>query len=73
MPVSPLESAAIHDTNDMTMLTAELRSCLSLADKLNLPMVGIYIEQACTWLVAHGQDGTAVSGDRIESHAAPIA
>lgn len=54
------------------MLTAELRSCLSLADKLNLPMVGIHIEQACAWLVANGHDGMASARDQSDPRPAPI-
>ncbi|MFN3676276.1 MAG: hypothetical protein ACK4TC_09870 [Sphingomonas pseudosanguinis] len=72
MPVSPLKSAAIDDTRDVTMLTAELRSCLSLADKLNLPMVGIHIEQACAWLAANGHDRMAGAGDQGDPRPAPI-
>ncbi len=64
MPVSPLKPAAIDDTNDMTVLMTELQSCLLLADKMNLAMVGIHIEQACGWLIAHGQDAPAVAASR---------
>ncbi|KQO57771.1 hypothetical protein ASF14_15260 [Sphingomonas sp. Leaf257] len=39
-------AAPIADTNDMTVLVGHLHSCLALADKLDLPMVAIHIEQA---------------------------
>ncbi|MDZ7283477.1 hypothetical protein N4G62_15720 [Sphingomonas sanguinis] len=38
----------------MTALVASLRSCLTLADKLDLPMVAIHIEQASSWITDHG-------------------
>ncbi|WP_312489389.1 hypothetical protein [Sphingomonas sp.] len=47
----------------MTALMAELRSCLLLADKMNLAMVGIHIEQACDWLTAH--DGLAAASQDV--------
>ncbi|CAM3027035.1 hypothetical protein SPZE110945_01605 [Sphingomonas zeae] len=43
------------DANDMTALIAGLQSCLVLADRLELPMVAIHIEQAVSWMIDHGQ------------------
>ncbi|WP_309701165.1 MULTISPECIES: hypothetical protein [unclassified Sphingomonas] len=40
----------------MTALVAGMRSCLALADRLDLPMVGIHLEQGRSWLIAHGYD-----------------
>lgn len=51
-------AAPIADTNDMTVLAGHLHSCLALADKLDLPMVAIHIEQARSLMTdrAHGTD-----------------
>jgi hypothetical protein len=39
----------------MTALIAGLQSCLVLADRLELSMVAIHIEQAVSWMIDHGQ------------------
>jgi len=46
------------DTNDLTVLAGHLHSCLALADKLDLPMVAIHIEQARSLMTdqARGSD-----------------
>ncbi len=54
MPHNFASAAQIIDANDMTALVAGLRSCLMQADKLDLPMVAIHIEQACSWMADHG-------------------
>ena len=54
MPNNFAAAAPTVDTNDMTALVASLQSCLTLADKLDLPMVAIHIEQASSWMTDHG-------------------
>lgn len=53
--LAKLTNATLQDhAKDMSELVAGLQSCLALADKLDLAMVGIHIEQACSWLIDHG-------------------
>lgn len=56
MPVPLPFTPAPPSANDITALVAGMRSCLALADRLDLPMVGIHLEQARSWLIAHGYD-----------------
>lgn len=51
-------AAPMADTNDLTVLAGHLHSCLALADKLDLPMVAIHIEQARSLMTdqARGSD-----------------
>lgn len=54
MPNNFVSATQTVDANDMTALAASLQSCLTLADKLDLPMVAVHIEHAYSWMAEHG-------------------
>ncbi|WP_322962961.1 hypothetical protein [Sphingomonas fuzhouensis] len=55
-------------TNDMIALMADLQACLARADKLDLPMVAIHLEQARSWIADHAP---ASGGGNMGFTAAP--
>ncbi len=63
MPGQPPTVIKHNDTNDIIQLVTAVRSCLALADQLQLPMVGIHLEQARAWLIQHGHDEVGFPSD----------
>jgi hypothetical protein len=58
LTAAPLPDAA----NDMALLMDRVQSCIALADRLELPHVAVYLDQARALLVEKGCEDQAASG-----------
>jgi len=68
LTAAPLPDAA----NDMLLLMDRVQSCIVLADRLELPHVAIYLDQARALLIEKGCEDQAAAGTSPLSFTMPL-